>query len=104
MQGEVEVALPDCFGLLHAGIGLDVNDVCESLGIQQVANHVLRGNADARVLREADCSGFWRRIGPFGPEPSRTLQNRAVEAAQAPANSKSRRFVCIGTPSKSLKR
>src|SRR5437667_3254754 len=30
-----------------------------------------------------------------------TLQNRAEEAAQHPANTKSRRFVCIGTSSKS---
>src|SRR6516162_8802669 len=94
MEGEVEIAVRKCFGLLHASIRLNVNDVCESLGAEQVADHILRGHADGRVLREADCSGFWRRIGPFGPEPS---LNRAVEAAQHPANSKSRRFVCIGT-------
>ena len=33
MQGEVDVSLPDCFGLLHAGIGLNVNDICKPLGI-----------------------------------------------------------------------
>ena len=67
MQGEVEIALRECFGLLDAGIRFNVNDVCEPLGIQQVADHVLRGDADARALREADCGGFWRRIGLFGP-------------------------------------
>ena len=46
MQGEVEIAFPECFGLRHAGIRLNVNDVCEPLGIQQVADHVLRGDAD----------------------------------------------------------
>src|SRR5262249_33400505 len=39
--------------------------------------------------------------GPSALSRAATLQNRAVEAAQAPATSKSRRFVCIGTSSKS---
>ena len=71
MQGEVEIAVRNCFGLLHASIRLNVNDICEPLGIQQVADHVLRSDADARVLRESDCGGFWRRIEPFSPGPSR---------------------------------
>jgi hypothetical protein len=33
MQGEVDVALRDCFGLLHAGVRFNVNDVCKPLGI-----------------------------------------------------------------------
>ena len=66
MQGEVEIAISECFGLRHAGIRLNVNDVCESLGTQQVADHVLRGDANDRVLREADCSGLWRRFEPLG--------------------------------------
>ena len=70
MQGEVEIAVRNCFGLLHASIRLNVNDVCEPLVIQQVADHVLRGDADGRVLREPDRSSFWR-IEPLGPEPSR---------------------------------
>ena len=69
MQGEVEIAVRDRFGLLHATIRLNVDDICDSLGTQQVADHVLRGDADGLILREADCSGFWRRIGSFGPEP-----------------------------------
>src|SRR5262245_63097620 len=71
MQGEVEITVRDCFGLLHASIRLNVNDVCEPLGIQQVADHILRGDADGRVLRQADCSGFRWWIGPFSPEPCR---------------------------------
>src|SRR5262249_21476954 len=39
--------------------------------------------------------------GPSALSRAVTLQNRAVEAAQAPANSKSRRFLGIGTSSKS---
>src|SRR6516162_6629295 len=70
-QGEVEIAVRKCFALLHASIRLNVNDVCESLGAEQVADYILRGDADGRVLREADSSGFWRRVGPFGPELSR---------------------------------
>src|SRR6516164_10878181 len=50
--------------------------------------------------------GFFARrivvVSGGGSDPSArsrvaTVQNRAVEAAQHPANSKSRRFVCIGT-------
>jgi hypothetical protein len=33
MQSEVDVALRDCFGLLHAGVRFNVNDVCKPLGI-----------------------------------------------------------------------
>jgi hypothetical protein len=54
MQSEVEIAIRECLGLLYAGISFNVNDVCEPFGIQQVANHVLRGDADGRGLREAD--------------------------------------------------
>src|SRR5215470_17628117 len=71
MQGEVEIAVRKCFGLLHASIRLNVNDVCEPLVIQQVADHILRGDADCRVLREADCGSFWRLIEPLGPESRR---------------------------------
>jgi len=40
----------------------------ESLGHSgTVADHVLGAMADGRILREANCSGFWRRIGAFGP-------------------------------------
>src|SRR6516162_2305977 len=75
MEGGVEIAVRECFGLLNASIRLNVNDACEPLLIQQVADHVLRGHAEGRVLREPDCSSFWRRIEPFGPEPSRNAPN-----------------------------
>src|SRR6266849_4469338 len=101
MQSEVEIAVRECFRLSHASVRFNVNDVCEPLGIQQVAHHVLRSDADARVLRKADCGGFWGGLGSSALSRAAALQNRAVEAAQAPANSNSRRFVCIGTSSKS---
>src|ERR1700682_3256653 len=84
MQGEVEIAVRECFGLLHASIRLNVNDVCESLGTQQVADHVLRGDADGRILRQTDCSGFWRRIGSFGLEPSGNAPNEGGRSGAAP--------------------
>src|SRR3981189_1765532 len=39
-------------------------------------------------------------LDPSALSRAATLQTRAVEAAQHPANSKSRRFVCIGASSK----
>src|ERR1700682_1983838 len=39
-------------------------------------------------------------LGPSALSRVATLQTRVVEAAQHPANSKSRRFVCIGASSK----
>src|SRR6516225_450148 len=40
-------------------------------------------------------------LSPWALSRGATPQNSAVEAAQHPANSKSRRFVCIGTSSTS---
>src|SRR6516165_4574165 len=40
-------------------------------------------------------------LAPSAQSRVATVPNRAVEAPQHPANSKSRRFVCIGTSSKS---
>src|SRR6516164_848648 len=70
LQAKVDIALRNCSSLLDAAIRFDVSDVCDPLGCQQVAHHILRGDADARVLPEADCSGFRRRIVPFCHEPS----------------------------------
>src|SRR6516162_9690272 len=70
LQSKVDIALRNCSGLLQAGIRFDVSDVCDPLGCEQVAHHILRGEADAWALPEADCSGFRRRIVPFCHEPS----------------------------------
>src|SRR6516162_8006561 len=100
MQGEVEIAVRKCFGLLHASIRLNVNDVCEPLVIQQVADHVLRAMQMVGFFasRIVVVSGG---LSPWALSRAATPQNSAVEAAQHPANSKSRRFVCIrGAPRK----
>src|SRR5262249_54704645 len=52
MQSEVEIAVRNCLGLPKASVRVDVNNFCEPLGIQQVADDVLRCDADARVLRK----------------------------------------------------
>jgi hypothetical protein len=74
IQDEVDIAIfPDSFVLCRAATnesGFDVNDVCESLGIQQIAYYVHRRDAEAWALREADGIGFWRGGGFFGLEPS----------------------------------
>src|SRR6516165_1408025 len=71
LQSKVDIALRNCSGLLEAAIRFDVSDVCDPLGCQQVAHHILRGDADAWALPEADGSDFRWRIGFFRPEPSR---------------------------------
>src|SRR4030095_1315439 len=112
VQIEVDVAVsPDSFVLCSAATnepGFDVNDICKPLLFQQIAYHVHRRDADARALRESDRCDFWRRIGLFGPEPSGNAPKQrrggggAAQRATTPANSKWRRFVCIGPSSKNL--
>ena len=94
MQGEVEIAVRNCFGLLHPGIRLNVNDVCEpssfsrSLTTYCGAMQMVGFFASRIVVVSGGLS-------PWALSRVATPQNSAVEAAQHPANSKSRRFVCI---------
>ena len=59
---EVDLAARDLARLLGPGLGRHVADVGEALGAQQVLGEVLRRDADARDLAQADRGRLRRRL------------------------------------------
>jgi hypothetical protein len=67
IQREIGTALADYGRQLAAGSGVDISDVTKTFGAQQLFRDVLRSDADAGKLHQADARRFQRALCGRGP-------------------------------------